>query len=164
MFCPIKRHIFASLLVVLFAMGCGLRAREEQIPGTYVLHYPFGTETLIIAADHTFAQEVVVPGDNQTLRIRGNWSFQAETVRLVLDHAFVLGGIGGKLSPVYYEPTKTGLTLVVGKKIITREISLMYGADWSDGWNYKKVSSDTDLSRIPSENEKLIKADRRVRK
>lgn len=155
MSCPIKRYFFASMLMVLFATGCSLRALEEQVPGTYVLHYPFGTETLIIAADHTFAQEVVVPEDNRTLRIRGKWSFQPETVRLVLDPAFILGGIGGKRSPVYYEPKKTGFTLIVGKQIITRKISLTYGYDWSDGWHYKKVSSDTDLSRIPRENESM---------
>jgi hypothetical protein len=138
------------MLVVLFATGCNLLAREEDVPGTYMLQYPFGTETIIIAADHTFAQEVVVPEDNRTLRIKGKWSFHPEHVRLVLNRGFVLGR-GGKLSPIYNELKTSDIVLTVSKQLVAGKIGLAYDHMVSAGWNYKKVSSEADTSKIPDD-------------
>lgn len=148
MFYSIKRPIRSAMLIIVFAAGCGLLAREEQVPGTYVLQYPFGTETLILAADHTFAQEVVVPADNRTLRIRGTWSFQAEAVNLVLDRCFVLGR-GGKLSPIYSKLQTSDTVLTVSKQLFTGKIGLVHDHMVSGGRDYKKVSSEADTSKIP---------------
>lgn len=50
---------------------------EEEVPGVYVAKYPFGTSTLLVSSNHTFAQEAVIVAKNQILRSSGTWRFDS---------------------------------------------------------------------------------------
>ncbi len=68
----------ASLLLMMATLlnGCG-NLKEEDLYGTYVAKYPFGTEKLVLKAHGEFTQEVDIIGDDKIISTRGYWRFNA---------------------------------------------------------------------------------------
>lgn len=79
----------AAFVVVVAVLGtmCVVTKRSSpdmdrsDLLGTYVAEYESGTETLILKADGTFYQEVVLddPADSSPVTRRGEWDWYDET-------------------------------------------------------------------------------------
>lgn len=59
--------------------------KESYVVGTYFVRYPFGTNTLVLSADHTFDQEVDIVKPH---RITGRWLYSSDNGELTLDRGF----------------------------------------------------------------------------
>ena len=71
-----QRGIILMICVVCltFALaGCSLRPSDSDLVGTYLASPEWGSSVLILKADHTFEQFVVV-GSAPSKRIQGQWS------------------------------------------------------------------------------------------
>jgi hypothetical protein len=51
----------------------------ENIFGTYVASYPFGTATITLNPDGTFVQRVEVTGDPPPTTAKGRWTFDSDS-------------------------------------------------------------------------------------
>jgi hypothetical protein len=73
---PVIARVFATLAVALSLSGCSLSVPVDEVYGTYIASYPFGTETLTLNRDGTFVQKVVV--EHQGFAgAQGKWEFDA---------------------------------------------------------------------------------------
>jgi hypothetical protein len=74
----------ARLLIVIAAsvitLGCSLTVPTEEVYGTYVRSYPFGTETITLNRDGTFAQRVAIKQE-EPVTVRGTWDFDPKESR-----------------------------------------------------------------------------------
>lgn len=71
-----------SIFILVFGImigGCSAKVPIDEVFGTYVASYPFGTETLILNRDMTLVQRVQINGDPQAVVIKGSWSFDPST-------------------------------------------------------------------------------------
>ena len=83
----------ARLLIVIAAsvitLGCSLRVPPDEMYGTYVASYPFGTDTITLNRDGTFVQRVAI-NQEQPVIVRGTWDFDAKVHRISLYGAIVV--------------------------------------------------------------------------
>jgi hypothetical protein len=69
--------------------GCAMNVPIEKIYGVYVVTYPYGTETLTLNTDGTFAQRVIIHDETQ-LTVRGQWEFDPNDSRVTLHRAIIV--------------------------------------------------------------------------
>ena len=83
----------ARLLILIAAsvitLGCSLRVPIEEMYGTYIASYPFGTDTITLNRNGTFVQRVAV-NQEQPVIVRGTWDFDAKVHRISLYGAIVV--------------------------------------------------------------------------
>jgi len=85
---------FCVCLALLMLVACAVAVPLEDVSGTYVAHYPFGKETLILNRDKTFLQRVAI-GNERAVIVRGLWDFDARISYLKLDGSLdVADGFG----------------------------------------------------------------------
>jgi len=72
--------LIAALVITL---GCSSRVPIEEMYGTYVASYPFGTDTITLNRDGTFVQRVAI-SQEQPVIVRGTWDFDAKVHRISL--------------------------------------------------------------------------------
>lgn len=65
--------VASATLLSVFLLACSLRPQENDLIGTYLATADWGNSVLILKADHTFEQFVVV-GSAPSKRIQGQWS------------------------------------------------------------------------------------------
>lgn len=88
----ICRVFLVLLLAVLVA--CSRRVPSEQIAGTYIAKYPFGTAELVLNRDGSFVQTVFL--DHQgTATAHGSWQFDNFRSTITLHGAMpIVDGLG----------------------------------------------------------------------
>lgn len=64
-------------------LGCSSRVPSNEVPGTYVASYPFGTATLTLHEDGIFTQQVSIQGQRPATA-RGSWTFDQKESSLTL--------------------------------------------------------------------------------
>jgi hypothetical protein len=79
---PVIARISITLAIALSLSGCSMSVPEDEVYGTYVASYPFGTETLTLNRDRTFVQKVVVQHQGSA-EARGKWEFDASESRAI---------------------------------------------------------------------------------
>ena len=71
-------HITVRLTFIvvlgLMLIGCSMTVPTEEVYGTYVATYPFGTDKITLNRDGTFVQRVEVK-DEQPVTVQGRWEF-----------------------------------------------------------------------------------------
>ena len=55
-------------------VGCSMTVPRDEVYGTYVASYPFGTDAMTLKRDGTFVQHIAVEQE-QPLTISGKWEF-----------------------------------------------------------------------------------------
>lgn len=86
---PLMYARVCCLLVVLMLvvlLGCSATVSSDNVPGSYVASYSFGTATLTLHRDGTFSQRVAVNGQPPAT-VQGSWSFDQASSRLALHGA-----------------------------------------------------------------------------
>ena len=93
--------------------GCSAKMSIDDVFGTYIASYPFGTETLTFNHDMTFVQHVQITGDPKAANMKGTWSFDSNTSYVELhDYLQAADGFGKlrpdwrKVSAMAYEPVE----------------------------------------------------------
>src|SRR5258708_1211743 len=76
-------HRFIPFVALSMLTACSMTVAAKRVPGTYLLSYPFGTETLLLKADGTFVQEVAIRNE-QPVTVRGSWTFDPKESRVEL--------------------------------------------------------------------------------
>jgi len=66
-----------------------MRVPVDQVYGTYIASYPFGTDTLTLNRGGTFAQTVEITGQ-QPATVHGRWEFDSEESRANLYGAMII--------------------------------------------------------------------------
>ena len=90
-----SRLVALSLFCTL--SGCSTHVPVEKVYGSYILSYPYGTETLTLNRDGTFVQAIAVNRE-KPVTARGRWEFDEgkEESRLTLHGAMIVdNGFGG---------------------------------------------------------------------
>ncbi|MBF6570712.1 MAG: hypothetical protein IVW54_17745 [Candidatus Binataceae bacterium] len=114
----LKNFLWKSISIVILAIGiAGCRARNiEPAYGTYVADYGAATETLTLARDGRFVQQVTTRPDNHTVTSKGHWSFDQPTGFVILDSGYIeTFDALGRLRPGYETP----LTGVVDMPVVS---------------------------------------------
>lgn len=106
--------ISATLAVVLLGVSAsaGLRwlvvqpVSIEDVFGTYVASYPFGTVTVMLNRDGTFVQQVVVYEDPPPASTTGNWEFDPEDSDVWFNRYLPISDGFGRLSEDWRTPVE----------------------------------------------------------
>ena len=81
-----------SVLLLFLAItiaGCSRGVKRDDVYGTYMASYPFGTETITLKRDGTFVQRVTI--ENHSLAtVQGTWQFDQKESRLTLSGSMVI--------------------------------------------------------------------------
>lgn len=87
----IFRLLLASccILVIILFVSCSKSVRVTDVYGTYVVSYPFGTETLSLDHDRTFTQAVNL-SKQPPITVRGSWQFDPDHSRLDLSGSLIV--------------------------------------------------------------------------
>jgi hypothetical protein len=83
----------SSLGVVIFfcaLLGCSTHVPIEEVYGSYVASFRYGTETLTLNRDGIFVQRVAVNRE-KPVATRGSWEFEQDQSRITLHGAMVVG-------------------------------------------------------------------------
>ncbi|HSE58536.1 MAG TPA: hypothetical protein VLA99_07525 [Nitrospiraceae bacterium] len=83
-------RLIASIGLVVLMPGCLLHPDPQEIPGTYVAEYEFGTDTLILKSDGTYTQEIKVKRRSEPLRVTGIWKYDQSTNRVNLSDVYLM--------------------------------------------------------------------------
>ena len=72
-----------TILLGLFAIpGCFYAMDNQEVEGSYIAEYEFGTDRLEIKPDGTYTQEIKLKADRTVLRGGGRWKYDEITHRV----------------------------------------------------------------------------------
>jgi hypothetical protein len=80
------------LVLIFFAVGvvgCAKKVALEDVYGTYLASYPFGTETLTLQRDGNFLQTVSI-GNKPDVSAKGTWRYDATDSRITLTDSMIV--------------------------------------------------------------------------
>lgn len=83
-------QLLPSIGFVVLISGCLLHPDTEEIPGTYVAEYEFGTDSLILEPDGTYTQEIKVKRRSEPLRVTGIWKYDQSESRVNLSDVYLI--------------------------------------------------------------------------
>lgn len=98
------------LVLVLGVLPACVAIDQDDLHGTYVAEYAFGSEKLALSEDGTYFQEVTVNRDGRTITQQGRWRYNASDRYIELENGLVLQDGFGSLNANYSQPFK-GLVL-----------------------------------------------------
>lgn len=98
----IRHGVGLAVAVVLGSCSAGVTAQD--ILGTYVATYPFGTDTITLNSDGTLDQRVVVTGDPPPESAHGHWSFDPSNGYVTFDVYLQVDNGFGKLNGAWRTP------------------------------------------------------------
>jgi hypothetical protein len=78
--------------------------KEQDLSGTYLAKYPFGSEKLTLKANGIYKQEVRIKGEPKILEHEGRWRFAAADNYVELENALAVQTAFGELSENYNVP------------------------------------------------------------
>jgi hypothetical protein len=84
----LARYLLAVSIAVML-IGCSINVPLRKVYGTYKASYPFGTETIILNQDGSFAQQVAMK-DQAPVTVNGKWDFDAQGSRVNLDGLMIV--------------------------------------------------------------------------
>jgi hypothetical protein len=93
-----------GLAVALVIGGCSASVPVQNVHGTYVATYPFGTDTITLNSDGTLVQQVVIAGDPPPESARGHWSFDPSNGYVTFDVYLQVDNGFGKLNGTWRTP------------------------------------------------------------
>lgn len=104
------------VLLFLFELsGCSAGVSPNQVCGTYVASYPFGTEIISLNQNGSFTQIITVKND-PPVTTRGKWSFDPHTSSVTFDGLKIVDdGTGHPVSN-----WRTGTAMLVTKDVEMR--------------------------------------------
>ncbi len=92
--------------------GCSTRVSPDQVYGTYVASYPFGTDTLTLNRDGTFVQQVAIEND-QHATVKGEWSLDPDGSSANVRGLLSVDDGNGRLNSNWRDPTSIPTALDV---------------------------------------------------
>ena len=101
----------------------------EKVYGTYVASYPFGTDTITLNRDGTFAQKVVVYDDPPPAVTQGHWEFNAKRSHVTFDRHLPMDEGFGRLDKNWRTPHE-GIAAILPVEILFFRIVLGSGANY----------------------------------
>lgn len=104
----------AACVIVGTAIGIALITyfrplSAENVVGTYVASWPFGTDTITLNIDGTFVQQVEVNNEPRRGTIKGSWTLTDRYVRL--DTYLAIADGFGKFNSKWRDPSKATLPI-----------------------------------------------------
>jgi len=85
----LQNSVLLLFLTVTIA-GCSRGVKRDDVYGTYLASYPFGTEIITLKRDGSFVQRVTI--ENQpSATVQGTWQFDQKESRLTLSGSMVDG-------------------------------------------------------------------------
>jgi hypothetical protein len=75
-----RARLFSLFIILTLMMlaGCSWNVPAEEVYGTYVASYPYGTETVTLNRDGTFVQSIAIKQET-TVTVQGTWEFESGT-------------------------------------------------------------------------------------
>ncbi len=132
------RFLMCGLLAAVAgsSIGCSGPKRVEELYGTYVAEYPFMTDTLVLKADGTYVQRVLVRTEPRELSSHGHWTYVPAANRVELDNVLVVTDEFGNLRQGLARPQTGVASFPVERGLLSRRLRL--GPD--EGTPYRKLS------------------------
>jgi hypothetical protein len=118
------RPLVASVAFVVLTYGCLLHPDPQEMPGTYVAEYNFGTDSLSLKSDGTCLQEIRVKGSLEVLQASGTWNYDQDESRIDLSDVYA---IQNRYSDEWDERTVTnrgGASYAVERDVFSRKLRL----------------------------------------
>ncbi len=91
----LKYNMFFLILVVA-SYSCS-PVKENDLYGTYIARYSFGTEKVSLNADGIYIQEVTIDGHPNALGHTGRWRYEPRDRYVELENAFDVADPAGGL-------------------------------------------------------------------
>ena len=87
----------ALLILAILNTGCLYPNDRDELIGTYVAEYTFGTDTLELKSDGTYTQEITLKEERKVLRGDGRWTYDQTSHYIRFEDLYVLSdGYGNK--------------------------------------------------------------------
>lgn len=90
--------------MTLLLLSACTPVKEQDLYGTYLAKYLFGSEKLTLNANGTYKQEVTIKGEPKILEHEGRWRFAAEDNYVELENGLAVQNGFGELSKDYSVP------------------------------------------------------------
>jgi hypothetical protein len=100
--------------------GCSASVPLQNVYGTYVATYPFGTDTITLNRDGTLVQNVVITDDPPPEIARGHWSFDSSNSYVTFDVYLSVDNGFGKLNATWRTPHHGSAASLPIEKILFR--------------------------------------------
>lgn len=91
------RIALALLALALLNAGCLYPTDRDELLGTYIAEYEFGTDTLELKSDGTYTQEITLKEGGKVIRGDGRWTYDQTRYYIDFEDLYVLSdGYGNK--------------------------------------------------------------------
>lgn len=89
--------VFALLILAILNAGCPYPNDRDELIGTYVAEYTFGTDKLELKSDGTYTQEITLKEERKVLRGDGRWTYDQTRHYIRFEDIYVVSdGYGNK--------------------------------------------------------------------
>lgn len=119
---------------MLLNAGCLYAADKDELLGTYVAEYEFGTDKLELRSDGTYTQEITLKEGEKVIRGDGKWSYDRSRHYIDFEDLYVLSDGYGKKSDAYENLPRGPASYPVARYFWSRRLRL--GPD--EGTPYNK--------------------------
>jgi len=98
-------YIYFIFILMIMIPGCK-QIKEEDLYGTWVAKYPFGTEKLVLYSNGEYYQHVnvIFNGISKSTTNKGRWKYDIQDRNITLENALVVDDGFGKLKKDYNIP------------------------------------------------------------
>jgi hypothetical protein len=103
--------VFATSLLIF---GCSFKVPVDEVYGTYVATYPFGTDTLTLDRNGSFSQRAEIRNE-EARTVVGQWTFNPSLSNATFHGLLIVDDGNGNLSNNWRIPSPTLVNLDVEK-------------------------------------------------
>ncbi len=104
-----------AFTALMMLVACSMTVPAEEVYGTYVASYPFGTGTIMLNRDETFVQRVAIKQE-QPVTVRGKWDFDPKESRASFYGALIVADPFDDLREDWRTPTTGIVSLDVERR------------------------------------------------
>ena len=125
---------FIGILTII-SLCCGSKVEINEIVGSYIMQYPYGTEELLIEKRGYYMQTFRVKGENNVWTNKGKWEYDEKGSRIILLDAILIDDNFGKMRPQFWNEAK--IDWMLGVKKASGTVYLRFNPDFD--YTFKKV-------------------------
>lgn len=127
----------AMLIILALTLSCS-RVQEQDLYGTYLAQYEFGSEKLILHPNGEYEQNIEIKLTSESFQKLGKWKYNPEQNDVELEDAYSVQDGFGQLDNSYH---------------IAKNGRVLRGIDRWFPWSSIKLGSDelVQLEKLPAE-------------
>jgi hypothetical protein len=119
-------RFLSSFFILISVSSCAERIEVQNLYGTYVAKYSFGTDKIVLKEEGLYSQEVQINGDTKKYVTTGTWKYDISdnVTKVILEKAFVVSDGLGNLKKDFSVPGNGISVFPVERYFFSRKLRL----------------------------------------